>query len=383
MKVRKAFKYRICPTKEQQAKLEVQFGHNRFVYNWGLNARQTAYQENGKGLYYSDLAQMLTLIKKFSPVDWLKEADSQTLQQTLKDLDRAFANFFEGRADYPNFKSKRSPQSIRYPQRFKVDGSRIYLPKVGKVRAVFHRPIEGKMKNATVSKTPSGKYFVSIQCEVEIQDPVLGGPTLGIDLGLKHFAVLSTGEKVDHPQYFRKTEKKLARLQRQLSRKEKGSASWEKARIKVAQQHEKVANQRQDFLHKLSRRLVGQFGHIKIENLNVQGMVKNHTLAKSISDSGWGMFGQFLAYKGQRYGSEVEKIDRFFPSSKLCHVCALVNGNLKLYHRFWTCEGCGTEHDRDRNAAINIKMYRVGATRINASGVQPVGVTPKIEAHPL
>jgi putative transposase len=190
MKVRKAFKYRICPTKEQQAKLEVQFGHNRFVYNWGLNARQTAYQENGKGLYYSDLAQMLTLIKKFSPVDWLKEADSQTLQQTLKDLDRAFANFFEGRADYPNFKSKRSPQSIRYPQRFKVDGSRIYLPKVGKVRAVFHRPIEGKMKNATVSKTPGGRYFVSIQCEVEIQDPVLSGPTLGIDLGLTHFAIL-------------------------------------------------------------------------------------------------------------------------------------------------------------------------------------------------
>jgi putative transposase len=187
--------------------------------NFALAARKSHYEEHGKGLTYNDTAYMLTTIKPFVP--WLKEADSQVLQQSLKDLDRGFVNFFEGRAEYPRFKNRHGAQSIRYPQRFEVEGSRIKLPKVGRIRAVFHRPIEGEMKNCTVTKTPGGKYFVSIQCEVESQDPTQKPGTVGIDLGLKPFAVLSTGEKIDHPQYLRKSEKRLRRLQRTLSRRKR------------------------------------------------------------------------------------------------------------------------------------------------------------------
>ncbi len=226
------------------------------------------------------LCQMLTLIKKRGGlVAWMKEADSQTLQQSLKDLERAFKNFFEGRAEYPNFKNRNSKQSVRYPQRFKVDDSRVYLPKVGWVKAIIHRPIEGcngesvEMKNCTVSKNPSGKYFVSIQCEIEAQDPDPAPGVVGIDLGLKHFAVFSqpvNGQtKIDPPQHLRVAEKKLKRLQRQLSRRQKRSAGWHKAKLAVARQHEKVKNQRRDFLHKLSRQVVDEYGHIKIENLNI------------------------------------------------------------------------------------------------------------------
>lgn len=397
--IKKAFKYRIYPTQAEQAALAIQFGHARFVYNMALAARKSHYFEHGKGLNYTDTAYMLTVIKQFVP--WLKEADSQVLQQSLKDLDRAYVNYFEmvkngtlpkpqpgqkPRKDgmplgYPRFKSKYDDQSIRYPQRFEVIGSRTKLPKVGNVRAVFHRPIEGEMKNCTVSKTRSGKYFISIQCEVEIQDPVPKPGVVGIDLGLKHFATLSTGEKVDHPQYLRKAERKLKRLQRKLSRCQKGSKGREKARLQVARQHEKIVNQRQDFLHKTSRRIVNEFGTIKIENLNVCGMLKNHTLAKSISDSGWGMFGNFLNYKGRWDGSQVERIDRFFPSSKTCSVCGLVNQEVQLHHRFWTCGGCGTEHDRDHNASVNIERYVPAERREQTTPVDNPKGWLKLEAQ--
>ena len=370
MKVKKAFKFRIYPNQAEQATLAIQFGHARFVYNMALAARKAHYAEHGKGLNYNDTAYMLTVIKPFVP--WLKEADSQVLQQSLKDLDRAFVNFFEGRAEHPTFKNKLHAQSIRYPQRFEVVGSRIKLPKVGQVRDVFHRPIEGEMKNCTVSKTPSGKYFVSIQCEVESQDPIQKSGTVGIDLGLKTFAVLSTGKKIDYPQYLRKSERKLKRLQRKLSRCQKGSKGRDKARLQVARQHEKIANQRKDFLHQKSCEIVNEFGYIKIENLNVCGMLKNHHLAKSISDSGWGMFGNFLSYKSAWEGGFTEKIDRFFASSKTCHVCFLVNNELKLHHRFWTCAGCHTEHDRDDNAAINIELWSERPK--GKAGGQPTGL---------
>ena len=377
--IKKAYKYRIYPTIEQQAALAIQFGHARFVYNFGLAARKAHFEEHSQGLNYNDTAYMLTVIKPFVP--WLKEADSQVLQQSLGDLDRAFVNFFEGRAEYPKFKNKFHAQSIRYPQRFEVVGSRIKLPKVGKVRAIFHRPIEGKMKNCTVSKTPSGKYFISILCEVESQDPAPKSGTVGIDLGLKHFAVLSTGEKIDSPQYLRKSERKLKRLQRKLSRCQKGSKGKDKARLKVARQHERIANQRKDFLHQTSRRIVNEFGHIKIENLNVCGMLKNHHLAKSISDSGWGMFSNFLGYKSTWAGGITELIDRFFASSKTCHVCLLVNQELKLHHRFWVCVGCGTEHDRDDNAAKNIELWSE-RPKVKAGG-QPTGLVETGNPSPL
>ncbi|MCK6623840.1 MAG: transposase [Anaerolineae bacterium] len=373
MRIQKAFRYRLYPNQSQQAALAVQFGHARFVYNFGLAARKAHFFEHGKGINYNDTAYMLTVIKRFVP--WLKEADSQVLQQVLRDLDGAYATYFkkakEGtlpkpqpgqkpRKDgmplgYPRFRSKYEEQSIRYPERFSIQGSRIVLPKIGPVRAVLHRPIEGKMKNVTITKTKSGQYFISIQCELEIKEPVLKPGTVGIDLGLKTFAVLSTAEKIEHPQYLRKSERRLKRLQRALSRTQKGSQGREKARLRLARQHQKVVNQRQDFLHQTSRQIVNRFGLIKIENLNVCGMLKNHHLAKSIADSGWSRLGTFLEYKGQWGGSRVERVDRFFPSSKSCSVCGWLNQDLQLHHRFWVCEGCNTLHDRDLNAAVNLE----------------------------
>jgi len=237
-------------------------------------------------LDFYTLKRMVTDLKRQPDYTWLKEADSQVLQAKIEDLDRAFENFFERRANYPRFKSKKDQQSIRYPQRFKFNGNRIYLPKVGWVKAVFHRSLEGMPKNITVSKTKSGEYYVSVQCEMEMDVSPNGKPAVGVDLGLKHFAVLNTGEKVEHPQYLRRSEQRLRRLQRRLSRKKKGSHNREKARLLVARQHEHVARQRADFLHKLSHRLVTQYGMTRLETLNVNGMLKNRSLAKSISDSG-------------------------------------------------------------------------------------------------
>ena len=355
MNVQKAFRYRVYPSSAQQHSLAVQFGHARFVYNWTLAARRDHYQQHGTGLNYYATATLLKSLKRSEDHAWLKEADSQVLQQKLMDLDRAYVNFFEHRAKYPRFKTKRAPQSIRYPQRFKFNGNRIYLPKVGWVKIVLHRPLEGTPKNVTVSKSKSGEYYASVQCAMQVEKPIPSGlPAVGIDLGLKHFAVLSTGEKIEHPQYLRQAEKRLARLQRRLSRKQKGSVNRNKARMRVARQSEIVARQRQDFLQKLSYCMVTEHGLVKLETLNVKGMVRNHSLAKSISDSGWGMFGRMCEYKAPWHGSVVLRVDRFFPSSKTCHVCGVVVDGLTLATRIWTCEVCGTEHDRDHNAAINL-----------------------------
>jgi putative transposase len=418
MLINKAFKYRIYPNKEQQRRLAVQFGHARFVYNWGLTWRKTHYRQTGQSSSYFDCNVRLTELKRQSEYAWLKEADSQVLQQKLKDLDRAYINFFEQRANYPTFKSKRSKQAIRYPQRFKIEGDRIYLPKVGWVKAVFHRPIEGEMKNVTVSRTKSGKYFVSIQCEVEIDEPAYKSKKVGIDLGLVDFATLFDspllnsneqdcgehghpirGRTIPNPRHLRKAEQRLRRLQRRLSRCQKGSKGHEKVRLLLARQHEKVANQRRDFQHKLSRRLVDRYGLICFENLNVVGMLKHHRVAKSIADAAWGAFVRQCEYKGEWYGCHIQKVGRFFPSSKLCSRCGEVHPTLNLAERKWVCAGCGTIHHRDHNAAQNILVEglrlvnssTVGATGINAGGesVRPELVLPiqavslKPEAHPL
>ena len=344
---RKAFRYRLYPNKEQQAGLAVQFGHARFVYNWALATRNAHYREHGTGIGYYALKRMMTDLKRQPDHVWLKEADSQVLQAKVEDLDRAFANFFNKRARYPRLKKRRGHQSIRWPQRFKFDGDRVYLPKVGWVKTVFHRPLEGTPRSITVSKTKSGEYYASVLCETEF--PVLpnGKPSVGVDMGLKDFAVLSTGEKIEHPKYLRKAERRLKKLQRRLSRKKKGSANRDKARLLVARQHEHVARQRSDFLHKLSRRLVAEHGTIHLEDLNISGMLANHKLAKSIADSGWGMFGRFCEYKAEWYGARVVRADRFYPSSKTCGVCGCINRDLALADRFWTCGSCGAHHDRD------------------------------------
>jgi len=361
--LRKAFRYRLYPQQEQAAALTVQFGHARFVYNWALATRQDHYRQHGQGRSYYELKRQLTAWKHQPEHAWLQEADSQVWQAKVQDLDRAYRNFFAQRARYPRFKSRKGAQSIRYPQRFQFNGNRVYLPKVGWVQVVLHRPLEGTAKSLTVSKTKSGEYYVSVQCEVEPDIPLHTGGVVGVDVGLKHLATLSTGEKIEPPQYLRHSERRLQRLQRQLARKKKGSRNREKARLRLARQYEHVARQRADFLHKVSHRLVTTYAVLKLEDLNVAGMVQNHKLAKAISDSGWGAFGRMCEYKAAWRGGVVERVDRFYPSSKTCHVCGLVNDDLLLSHRLWTCAGCGTVHDRDHNAAlVLLRAPTVGAT---------------------
>ena len=311
MIVRKAFRYRIYPTAEQEQALTVQFGHARFVWNWALALRKAAYKETGRGIGYYELKRRATALKHQAETMWLKEADSQVLQAKIEDLERAYKNCFEKRAKFPRFKSKRDGHSIRYPQRVKFDENFTYLPKVGWVKTKFHRPLEGRPKNVTVSKTKTGKYFVSILCEVGMVEQTARGGEIGIDLGVKSFLATSEGWKRDNPRHLQRAEKKLKQLHRQLSRRVKGSAGREKARILLARQHEKVANQRRDFLHKLSTKLVGRYGLIGREDLNVRGMLKNRSLAKAIAATGWGGFRRMLEYKGGWYGSYVHKVDCF------------------------------------------------------------------------
>ena len=375
MHIRKAFKFRLYPTKLQQDRLAVQFGHARYIYNWGLRTRKTYYQETGKGLNYTATANMLVELKRDESTAWLQEADSQVLQQKLKDLDQAYKNFFAGRAGYPNFKKKHGRQSIRYPQRFKFTNSKTYLPKVGWVKTIFHRKIEGKVKNATVSRAKSGKYFISVQVELDVSEPEQRKRAeVGVDLGLIDFVTFSDGTpSVPTPKYLRKAERRLRRLNRELSRRKQGSNGWQKTKHKLACQHEKVANKHTDFHHKLSRELVNTYCFISFENLNIRGMVKNKRLAKSISDAGWGQFVSFCEYKGVWYGVAIGKVGQFYPSSKLCSKCDARNTMLKLSQRKWICASCNAVHKRDENAAINIlaeglRLSTAGTAGIHANG---------------
>jgi putative transposase len=368
--IRKAFKYRLYPTEEQKEKLAVQFGCARFVYNHYRAAREGFYYDTGTGLNYNDCATDLADILKVD-YPWLKAATAQVLQQALMDLDRAYKNFFDGRADYPTFRRKFDKQAIRFPQDFKLQGSSVYLPKVGWVKVIRHRRIEGKMKNCTVSKTKTGKFFVAIQCEIEHTVSEQKQGSVGIDLGLKDFATLNDGEKTEKiacPKHLRKAENLLKIRQRRLSRKVKGSNSRTKAKFVVAAAHEKITNRRKDFHHQLSRAIVDNFGSIGLESLNVKGMVKNHNLAKSVSDAGWSQFVAFVEYKAAWAGSEVIRHDRWFASSKTCNDCGSVNRELKLSDRTWVCTHCGVIHDRDENAAKNLRPSTAGTAGINADG---------------
>lgn len=365
----KGMKFRFYPTIEQTQALAVQFGHARYIYNAMLAARKKHFADTGKGLSQFACNNLITKLKTKPELDWLKQADSQVLQQQSRNLNSAYTNFFRGTAKYPHFKNKFAKQSIRYPQRYKVDGSKVYLPKVGWVKAIFHRPILGITKSVTVSKTKTNRYYMSFVCHIDLPVVPNVGPAVGIDLGLKDFCILSTGEKIAHPKYLRSKEHKLVRAQRRLSKKKKGSANRHKARIKVARVHEQISDARADFLHKLSHRIASTYSLIALEDLNIKGMVKNHCLAKSISDSGWAEFVRQLKYKAAERNSLVLQIDRFFPSSKTCNCCGFVNRDLQLSDRDWTCPECNTLLDRDINAANNIlKQATVGTTECKACG---------------
>jgi len=352
----RAYKYRIYPNSEQQIALAKSFGCCRWFWNFSLNLCQETYQKTGKGLSRSKIQGILPNLKKEYP--WLKEdVYSQCLQVVALNLSTAYKNFFEKRTRYPRFKSKHGKQSISYPQNVKFEGDYLKLPKIGLVYWVRHRDFEGKIKTVTVSKNPDGKYYASVLVDdgKENLKPSAEGKAIGIDLGITHLAITSNGYKYDNPRHIKKHERNLKRKQKKLSRKQKGSNNRNKARKKVAKVHSKISRCREDFLHKLSRKIVNENQVIVLENLAVKNMVKNHNLASAISDCGWGMLRTMLNYKAEREGKIYLEIDRFFPSSKTCHVCLNKVGSLPLDVRTWTCEHCQTTHDRDINAAINIR----------------------------
>nr|DAE62650.1 MAG TPA: endonuclease [Caudoviricetes sp.] len=358
-----SYKFRLYPTAVQRAQISRNFGCFRYVFNHFLAQRQEQYKETGTSPTRFQQDKILTILKQELP--WLKEADSTSLQATLQDLDMAYQNFFRRvkqgeKPGYPRFKSKRahrqSYKSKCVGTNIKVLEGAVQLPKLGKVKCRISKPVEGRILSATVSQTPSGKYFVALCCtDIDMEPLPSTGAVVGIDMGLKAFAITSDGVSYQNHKYLAKSEKKLAKLQRQLSRKSKGSNRWEKARLQVARLHEHITNQRHDMLHKLSTDLVRNYDLIAIEDLASSNMVKTHKLAKAISDAGWGEFRRQLQYKAAWYGKEVVAIDRFYPSSQLCSACgAQWSGTKDLSVREWTCPQCGAQHDRDINAAKNI-----------------------------
>lgn len=362
-----ATKIRLYPTPAQEESLAKAFGCARWLWNNSLAETQKVYQETGKGLGQFALNNRLPELKK--EYEWLAETHSQVLQAVSLNMSRAFVNFFERRAKYPHFKSKHGKQSIQYPQGVKiVEDRKIFLPKIGHIKAVVHREIVGIIKTVTVSRNTAGGYFASVLTENDVVAPTVSfdGKVLGIDVGLTHLAVTSDGSKFDNPRHLARAEKNLKRKQQKLSRKVKGSNTRNKARILVARAHEHVANARRDWLHKLSHRLVNENQVIAVEDLHVKGMIQNHCLAKAIGDVGWSMLTGFLEYKAVRSGKGFIKVNRFFPSSKACSCCMHIQASMPLNIRSWRCDQCGALHDRDVNAAINIRLE---AQRMMAAGI--------------
>ncbi len=370
MKQKRAYQYRVYPTDEQKHLLARTFGCARFVYNWALRLRTDAYYKENKRIGYHETSALLTQLKQQEEYAWLTEVSSVPTQQALRHLDKAFRNFFEGRAKYPTFKKKRNQQSAEYTtSAFKWDGTSLTLAKMTEPLDIrWSRPLPdgAKPSTVTITKDCADRYFVSILVEEDIKqlDPV--EQSVGADLGLKEFVILSTGEVVGNPKFFHKDEKQLAKAQRRHAKKRKGSKNRAKARVKVAKIHARIADRRRDFLHQLSTRLIRENQTICIESLAVKNMVKNHRLAKAISDVGWSEFVSQLEYKAAWYRRTLVKIDKWYPSSKRCFDCGHVLDSLSLDIRVWTCPECGVVHDRDLNAACNI--HAVGLTVFEACG---------------
>lgn len=382
----KAFRYRISPTEEQKVLLNKHIGSVRFLYNIALETKQIAYASKQVNLSRYDLQRQLKDLK--NECEWLKEVNSQSLQVALMNLDAAYLRFFKGQNSFPTFKKKSNGGSFNIPQNVFLEDGKLVIPKFKKgIDIVLHRQIKGKIRQATISRTPTGKYFVSILCETgEVIKPkknIKEKTTIGIDLGIKTFIVASNGQEFDNPKYLRKAQSKLKYVQRKYS-KNKGK----RTKHRLAILHEKVANQRKDFLHKVSSELIKNHDSIAIETLQVSNMLKNHCLAQSISDAGWGTFVTMLEYKAEWYGKNILKIGTFEPSSKTCSCCGNINKELTLKDREWTCECCGTLLNRDVNAAINVKSFAlknyVLGTKTKTRNELPnlLGVMTS-EAHPI
>lgn len=386
----RAYKYRIYPTDDQKILLAKTFGCCRFVYNWALNLKIEAYRQEKKTIAYKEVQdRMVNELKKEN--QWLTEVNSQALLNSIRNLDTAYKNFFRDThaVGFPKFKSRKNKQSFQCPQHCRVDFGKgtISIPKAKDIPAVLHRKFKGTVKTVTVSMTPSGKYFASVLVDTAIQElpasAIQGDTALGIDLGIKSLAVCSDGRTFDNPKNLQGSLKRLALLQKRLSRKRKGSANRNKARLRVARLQEHIANCRKDNLHKITHALThySQVRTICMEDLNVKGMQRNHNLAQAVGDASFGMFLTMLEYKCRWYGVNLIKIDRFAPSSKTCGQCGYVYKGLKLSERSWICPECGTHHDRDFNAAHNIKEFGLRALPSERGDVKPADC-PTVDERP-
>jgi putative transposase len=378
--VHRVYRFRLEPTAEQEHRLRQFAGARRFIWNWALEQRREYHRQTGKSLPARDLSARLTALKDEPETAWLRQMDSQLLQQVLADLQRAYVNFFARRARYPRFKSrKRDQRRFRIPQRVRVGGNCVLISKIGRVRLRLSQPAEGTTKSATFKQDATGHWHVSLVVEMQVPVGVLLLPepttTVGLDLGLGDVVVPSDGPRIPAPCFYRRAQRSLRRAQRRHSRRQKGSRNKARARARVARVHQRVANQRLHFCHDLTTKLIKNHQAVCIEDLNVKGLARTK-LAKSFYDAALGQIRRQLLYKGQWYGVHVVVVDRFYPSTQLCHACGFKNTELTLEDRIWRCPMCGTTHDRDVNAAINVKneglrLLAVGHTESqNACGAR-------------
>lgn len=391
MRQKRAYRYRVYPTPEQAAVLARTFGSVRFVYNWALRLRTDAYSQRQDRISYAETSAALTALKREPETAWLNAVSSVPTQQALRHLDRAFRNFFEGRARYPAFHKKHGPQAAEYTAsafRWDADTKALTLAKMEApldIRRSRPLPAGTTPSTVTISRDTAGRYFVSLVVEEEVVRLPPVTAQVGLDLGLQDAVVLDSGEKVGNPKFFTKDAKRLAQAQRRLAKKQSGSKNRAKARLKVARIHARIADRRRDFLHQLSTRIIRENQTICVESLRVKVMVKHPTLAKAIHDVGWGEFLRQLAYKAEWYGRTLVAVDTWYPSSKRCYDCGHVLSFLPLEARHWTCPECGMVHDRDVNAAKNVlaaglavsaygEAVRPGRVRPPAAGLREVGI---------